>query len=75
MIIFDFLSVFIAYFVINWFWRKMLSEMSGWFTINISFISYVIMIVAIYVAYLIISFIDFNRIKRIPLSEALKNVE
>ncbi|SCW51108.1 putative ABC transport system permease protein [Eubacterium ruminantium] len=75
MIIFDFLSVFIAYFVINWFWRKMLSEMSGWFTINISFISYIIMIVAIYVAYLIISFIDFNRIKRIPLSEALKNVE
>ena len=75
MIVFDILSVFAAYVVIDWFWRKVMSRMSGWFSIFISWKSYIIMVVALYAAYLVISFIDFHRIKRIPLSEALKNVE
>ena len=75
MIFFDLISVFVAYGVIDWFWHKVMSRMSGWFTISVSMKSYVIIIVALYVAYLIISFIDVSRIKKIPLSEALKNVE
>ena len=75
MIAFDILSVFAAYAVIDWFWRKVMSRMSGWFNIFVSWKSYIIMVVALYAAYLVISFIDFNRIKKIPLSEALKNVE
>lgn len=75
MIAFDILSVFAAYAVIDWFWRKVMARMSGWFTISVSWQSYIIMIVALYAAYLVISFIDFHRIKKIPLSEALKNVE
>ena len=75
MVIFDILSIFVSYVVLDWFWRKVMARMAGWFTIYINPQSYIIMAVALYAAYFIISLIDFRRIKKIPLSEALKNVE
>ena len=75
MVIFDILSIFVSYVVLDWFWRKVMARMAGWFTIYINPQSYIIMAIALYAAYFIISLIDFNRIKKIPLSEALKNVE
>ncbi|SEF66651.1 putative ABC transport system permease protein [Eubacterium ruminantium] len=75
MVAFDLLSMVVAFFVIDWFWRKVMSRKAGWFTLSVTVKSCIIMAVALYAAYLVISFIDFNRIKRIPLSEALKNVE
>ena len=75
MVIFDILSIFVSYVVLDWVWRKVMARMAGWFTIYISLKSYIIMAIALYAAYFIISLIDFNRIKKIPLSEALKNVE
>ena len=75
MVGFTLLSVLVAYGVLAWFWRKVMEEMSGWFTISIYLKSYILMIVALYAAYYVISLIDFRRIKKVPLSEALKNVE
>lgn len=33
------------------------------------------MIVGVIIAYILVSFFDMRRVKRIPLTEALKNVE
>ena len=50
-------------------------SMNGWFDLYFSPISYVKMIVLTVGAYLIVALFDMQRIKKIPLADALKNVE
>ncbi len=50
-------------------------SMSGWFEVYVSFISILKMIGILLASYFIVSFFDIMRIKKIPLSDALKNVE
>ncbi|MBR6484484.1 MAG: ABC transporter permease [Clostridiales bacterium] len=49
--------------------------MSGWFEVYVSFISILKMIGILLISYFIVSFFDIMRIKKIPLTDALKNVE
>lgn len=55
--------------------RVMLSEYSGWLPYYVPFSVYVKIIVAGIIAYALIAFLQFRRVKRIPLDVALKNVE
>ena len=56
-------------------WKIVIGQMDGWLPSYIPPISYVWICLMIFAAYLVIMFIDYNRIRRIPMDEALKNVE
>ena len=56
-------------------WMQVMKDLDGWLPVYIGPMSYVGMIVLVFAAYLVILFIDYRRIKRIPMDEALKNVE
>lgn len=55
--------------------RVMLSEYPGWLPYYVPSTVYVKIIVAGIIAYAIIAFMQFKRVKKIPLNIALKNVE
>lgn len=48
---------------------------SGWYAFRISTMGYVKMFLFILIGYLLVMVLDFRRIKRIPMDQALKNVE
>lgn len=56
-------------------WKAIMFGYTGWFTFLIEPAGYMQMFVFVLVGYLIVMVFDFNRIKRIPMDEALKNVE
>ena len=51
------------------------SEFSGWLPYCVTFSVYVKIIIAGIIAYAFIAFMQFRKVKRIPLDIALKNVE
>lgn len=53
----------------------MLSEYPGWIPYYVPFSVFVKIVVAGIAAYAVIAFMQFLRIKRVPLDMALKNVE
>ena len=55
--------------------RIFMYSMNGWFDVYISWFGVVKMILILMASYLIVSFFDMKRIKKIPLTDALKNVE
>ena len=64
-----------GYFAMDKFFQMYLMRMEGWFTFVISPAGFVKMFCFGFVAYLIVMVIDYRRIKKIPMDEALKNVE
>ena len=50
-------------------------QMDGWFTFFMSTKSMVMSVVYMLAGYAVVSIFDFIRIKKIPMDEALKNVE
>lgn len=48
---------------------------SGWFAFAMQPVGYLQMFGFVLIGYLLVLFFDFGRIKRIPMDEALKNVE
>lgn len=48
---------------------------SGWFAFVIEPAGYLKMFTFVLIGYLVVMFFDFRRIKKIPMDEALKNVE
>ena len=73
-------SLLISYpivsYVMVWIFRVMLRQMmSGWMTIWLDPSAYVKMFLLGAVTYAVVAVIEYHRIGRIPMSEALKNVE
>ncbi len=56
-------------------WNIILYRMDGWLPAYVPVSTYVYIVLMILAAYLFVMIIDFNRIKRIPMDQALKNVE
>jgi len=56
-------------------WRYIMYDLSGWFEIYISIKQIITMILIVLIAYTLVACIDMRRIRRIPMTEALKNVE
>lgn len=75
VLISDAICVFLGAVVMKLVWRAVFLTYSGWYTFYMYPMDYVKMYVFIIVGYLIVMVIDFNRIKKIPMDEALKNVE
>ena len=57
------------------FWKIMMMGMSGWFAFILPVSGFVKEFLLVFAAYLIITVIDFIRIRKIPKVLALKNME
>lgn len=75
VVLIDIISVFLGERVLIYVWKAMMSTYAGWFDFYISLSGYVKMFAFVMIGYLIVMFFDFNRIKKIPMDQALKNVE
>ena len=62
VVIEDAVSVVLGAFVMNLAWKAILFSYSGWFAF-------------VLIGYLFVMILDFMRIKKIPMDQALKNVE
>ena len=71
----EFLSIYLAYTFMTMYWGVMMMKLSGWFEFTMPFSGLVKEFVLVFAAYLVITVIDFFRIRRIPKVLALKNVE
>lgn len=65
----------IGYFAMDAAFKVYLMSMEGWFNFVISPLGFAKMFVFGFVSYLLVMMLDYRRIKRIPMDEALKNVE
>lgn len=75
LLVADALSVGLGTLVMDQAWRIMLKSYSGWFAFRMEPAGYVKMFVFVLIGYLIVMVFDFKRIKKIPMDQALKNVE
>lgn len=75
LLIADALSVVLGSLIMSKAWEAIMSGYSGWYTFKISPVGYAKMFLFVLIGYLIVMGFDFRRIKKIPMDEALKNVE
>lgn len=75
LVIADVLSIGLGSLVMGMAWKAIMASYSGWFTFVTTPVGYVKMFAFVLVGYLLVMVFDFRRIKRIPMEEALKNVE
>ena len=75
MIVIDVLTVAVGVWVMNFAWKEILMTYSGWFSFHMETISYVKMFAFVLIGYVMVMLLDFQRIKKIPMDQALKNVE
>ena len=58
-----------------WIFKVFMLQMDGYFAFYMGAGSMLLAMLYLLIGYLFVSFIDYTRIKRIPLDVALKNVE
>ena len=75
LIVLDFISAGLGAFVMAQAWKKIMFSYSGWFAFGVEPTGYAKMFLFVLVGYLFVMILDFARIKKIPMDEALKNVE
>ena len=68
-------AVFIGYRVMSMLWKIILKRLNGWFDFIITKQGIAKMLIFVLIGYLIVMIFDFRRIRRIPMDQALKNVE
>ena len=73
--VFSVLGFFAGYFVMIWIFKTFLLQMDGYFAFHMEPLSAVLSVVYLLLGYLFVSVIDYIRIKKIPMDEALKNME
>ncbi|MCR4788284.1 MAG: hypothetical protein K5888_06850 [Lachnospiraceae bacterium] len=61
--------------VVSLLWTVIMNRMNGWFVFDIGVTDIVKVVLGVFAAYLVVSLFDMRRIRRVPLTEALKNVE
>ena len=62
-------------YILKIFFRFIMYNMEGWMDLFISPAGVGKMILIVLVSYVVVSFLDMRQIKRIPLTDALKNAE
>lgn len=75
VVIADAVSAALGTLVMNVAWKAIMFSYSGWFAFVVQPVGYVKMFVFVLIGYLIVMVFDFQRIKKIPMDQALKNVE
>lgn len=69
------LSFVVGFFLMIYIFKIFMMSMDGWFEFCMKPVSMMLSIVYLLVGYAVVSVIDYIRIRRIPMSDALKNVE
>ncbi len=75
VIVSDLIAVFIGYQVLKALWKLIITRMEGWFDFIISPIGFIKMFLFVFIGYLIVMVFDYRRIRKVPMDEALKNME
>ena len=75
VIVSEFAARFIGYELMAFFWRVIMMSLGGWFGFVMTPLGFVKEFVLVFAAYVIIAVIDFIRVKNVPKTLALKNVE
>ena len=68
-------AIFVGYLAMAFFWKIMMMSLGGWFAFVMQPSGFVKEFVLVFAAYMIIAVIDFIRVKNVPKTLALKNVE
>lgn len=68
-------AIFVGYLTMAFFWKLMMMSLGGWFAFVMQPSGFVKEFVLVFAAYVIIAVIDFIRVKNVPKTLALKNVE
>lgn len=69
------ISIPICHYIIKWIYYVMMLEYNGWLTYYIAPWVYPVMFAIGFACYIVVHFIELKKIRRIPLAEALKNME
>ncbi|MBO4474481.1 MAG: permease, partial [Clostridiales bacterium] len=75
VVIFAIISALLSVYGLTIVFTIMMRSMNGWFDVYISNTGIIKMIIIMVVSYLVVALFDIRRIKKIPLADALKNVE
>ncbi|MEE0955066.1 MAG: FtsX-like permease family protein [Eubacterium sp.] len=75
VILFTGISFLIGYAIMEELFKIFMMSMDGWFKFYISPKGAVLSMVFMVTGYLVVSLADFRRIRKIPMDEALKNIE
>lgn len=70
-----FVSMIISSVIIEFLYKAMMKDMTGWLTFYIAPRVYIEMFVIGMIAYGFVAFLQYRKIKKIPMDQALKNVE
>ena len=73
--LFSVVGFFAGYFVMIWIFKAFILQMDGFFAFHMTPASMILSVMYLLLGYLFVSVIDYIRIKKIPMDEALKNVE
>ncbi|MBO4898798.1 MAG: FtsX-like permease family protein [Lachnospiraceae bacterium] len=75
VILFSIIGFAAGYYLMVWVFKSFLLRFDGYFVFYMSVSSMILSVVYLLIGYAFVSVIDLFRIKRIPLDEALKNME
>ena len=73
--VFALVSFVVGYFLMIWIFRVFMLQMDGYFAFYMAPGSMVLSVVYLLIGYAFVSVIDYLRIRRIPMDEALKNID
>ncbi len=73
--LFSVVGFFAGYFVMIWIFKAFILQMDGFFAFHMTPASMILSVMYLLIGYLFVSVIDYIRIKKIPMDEALKNME
>ena len=73
--VFALISFVVGYFLMIWIFRAFMMQMDGYFAFYMSPGSMVLSVLYLLLGYAFVSVIDYLRIKRIPMDQALKNID
>ncbi|MBO4637587.1 MAG: hypothetical protein J5685_10620 [Clostridiales bacterium] len=73
--IFSVAAAFLGVRLVALLFRVIMYSMTGWFEIRVTYMSYIKIILIMLASYAVVAFFDMRRIKKVPLTDALKNVE
>lgn len=71
----DAVGVILGTVVMEQAWKMIMFSYSGWYGFLMEPLGYVKMFAFVFLGYLLVMFFDFKRIRKIPMDQALKNVE
>lgn len=75
VIVADIVSVFASREIMKGLWKLILARMGGYFPMVITGSGLIRMFFIVFAGYLIVMFVDFRRIRKIPMDQALKDME